>query len=859
MPDTDINPAPISIKLWGDSSVKVNAGGQDRILPLSGLESEHVNWSRSALETGRTLEALRAAVQAFLIRPYPAPELIPSNPVKLYTRNVRETRDAGECEDLDPITLKSALEGDKDLIEWPRGLDQLACLDIDFHGVTPPEWIPLLTSILAAGVTPTAVWRSMSGGAHALYWAMDGFTAGEIASAVAVELCGDYAVRLGTFEVISKSRTPDVPVQWFTQEIDSVLRSWRSKDLRDPDDSEIEEFRNDRGWTGRDGLHEDCPGDPGHKSSKASSRPLFFGNSGVTCLSCKARGLRSFWSWGALLDGSEHRPNKVRQCAEYLTDWTHAAYVLQEAVGSRLSESDQKRAYFALCKLLHAPDDPRIRRLARDKDGDFIRGDGCWLDPITMTVLKPSKEYFRALPSNLYVRDDDSLGMKLGRIERCLATGELPGYPPIIPVRGIQLWGQFMDYPSMTDSVRVPNYNGDGDRPRYVSPEGRDVEGAWAELQRRFPGLSRDYVELLLVARGAAESGAGRVPRIIVTGPSGSAKSTTVQLAASILGDVCANVPWSNPRTFREIFDDAVVNTAGFVLCDEFAKAGSGKNSIQGNPYSMFLGMESRVHKARLLYIGPVTMRNMSAVIVTGVQVSPILLKDKQLQRRFIHVPLHATTPERWERTCGFSDVANLRSALPDECNAILSDIVDRFFTHADSSAFDLEVAAENLGFTLLCDSPMFESPPIAETDTPEDRLPESPSSFSVNAAPADPFSSVANIQRLYELSCTGEGCSVPPRRFAARGRVRFGVFDETEIAKVYRELWDGSEDADSRLSSERIAEVDMREILGVTRNPGVPVWCEIKGDWNSVCIRFGMGTGRQRPIAIGAELMANG
>jgi hypothetical protein len=49
--------------------------------------------------------------------------------------------------------------------------------------------------------------------------------------------------------------------------------------------------------------------------------------------------------------------------------------------------------------------------------------------------------------------------------------------------------------------------------------------------------------------------------------------------------------------------------------------------------------------------------------------------------------------------------------------------------------------------------------------------------------------------------------------------------------------------------------ELDLRVVLGVTRDPGEPVWCEIKGDWNSVCLRFGIGS-KRNPAAVNHELM---
>jgi hypothetical protein len=835
---TDVHPQPpeggvnvdIRLEKWGARNVLVSTpGGVRRRLDIGGVTADSVVWVRAAAELGVPLETLRSTVHAFLNPP--RPERAARGDGVIYSRPRGVKREDAE-------TFPATLDGFRGALEvpgvawmeWPGSVDALAILDVDYHGDTPPPAWDALRLAIMERVRPAALWRSKGGGAHALLEALEGFTAEELAAAVAVDLAGPGGLSGASFEVLSRTAAPTGDVEWGAQTIGSLLPEWRAAHREEPSTDEVEGFRAEKGWTGGDAEHDQCPVDPRRPSSTPGKRPVYFTAAGVGCLSCRARGLRSFTPWAAIIGGRAVE-NRVAECARSLACWSHARLVIAEEVDGRVPAPSLRAAYYALCKLIHGADDTRISRLSRSPFGDFVRGMGCWLDPRGYSPVDPDPAYFRAMPSNTYVTADGEVRVDATSVSRCKNPGDVPGFPPVIPVHGAQVWGVFLDYPDDPRAVRV-SVDGGRHPARYV-PAGERMRLADAVdlLRERFPGLNLPYLQLLIVARGFAESGVGRVPRIVTTGPTGSAKSTTVSLAAAMMGDRAMVVPHDR-KTFREAFDRAVAGSPGFVVCDEFAKPNPGKRRRpeEGSPFAIFLPLESRDYTARLLYIGPVATRFLSAVVLTGTQLPEGMDVDRQLARRFIRVALHESTPEKWEESCGFHDVAFVRDHLPEACDAVVSDIVDRFFV-GDERPGSFDAAAEVLGFRLLADE-------LEERD-------ES----------GDLYSSVGRVRRLFELVTTGEGVTDPPARYKARGRVTFPLFGETEVALVWRELCDGMDDTSTRLRSERLSELDLRRVLGVTTHPGHPVWCEIKGDYQTVCIRFGVGPTRF-PLAVNGELL---
>src|SRR5262249_47665480 len=110
-------------------------------------------------------------------------------------------------------------------------------------------------------------------------------------------------------------------------------------------------------------------------------------------------------------------------------------------------------------------------------------------------------------------------------------------------------------------------------RPQYVPPGRRmKLDEAWKVFETYFPGLVRNYLQLEIAAKGVAEGGVGLTPLILVTGPTASAKSATVTLAAAVCGDVCTEVVWtSSQERFRQAIKGGI-DAGSFVAVHEVLK-----------------------------------------------------------------------------------------------------------------------------------------------------------------------------------------------------------------------------------------------------------------------------------------------
>lgn len=757
-------------------------------------------------------------------------EVLPD--ISLTVRGEFDSRDKAKHISGDPRdAIKEALSFEElEFLEFPREyLGDIAILDWDFHSIDPPPY-PILEAKLFRGLTPFVSFRSRNGGLKALFLAGGGLRADEWASLGA--FLAVQSIPGSTAEVDHRTRLPKGPVRFSAQSPSPILRSILAppSGLSGVLPQEVEAFRESRGWSGKDAPHHLCPFDPGHVSR--SSRPVYITDSGVRCLSCKGRGVKHFASWNELL-GVPSSPGHLETLASSFVDQTHSMMILRERIGPRLNERAFRLLYRAYVKIRHPSDDPRIPLLSRNKDGDFVRGLSTWLDPIGLAPVKLSRAYFSAVPSCLYVKPktlkDGSVKQELKQdltsVERTQNPNRIPGWVPIIPVRGFKVWGHFQEYPTLPDCERIAHYEGTK-TPRYLRPSERmSRDESWGELLGRFPGLSREYLALLIVSRGYAESGAGKVPRLMVTGPSSSAKSTTVRVAGAIVGDPAKSIPYG--KQFREQFD-AAVPRHGFLLCDEFAKP-SEDGREEGPSFNFFLDMESRDYSGRLIYIGCVPMTLNSSIVVTGTGFPPSIRENVQYGRRFIHVALSSRVPQVWEKSCGFGDVGMTREALPEVCDAILSEIIDEFFPGPSPTFSTFEEAANSLGFSSV-----------------EESLSDGSSDDEM-----DPFTNKGRVYRLFKILGEGSQGEEPPDRLSAKGRRAFRIGDDEEIAALWRELCDDPWTSKGRARAEKVEELDLRKVLGLGDGP--PVALEVKTEGQLICLRFTSGS-RTRP-AVNQEI----
>lgn len=637
-----------------------------------------------------------------------------------FTIRVRRLEDPGEearVFDLpDPRdAFRKALEsppGAPGLIYW-NDAARLAMLDVDYHHCAPPDRATARRLLLSLRPRPFASWISHGGGLHALYEARDGLTAKQWASCAAISIkslhpqCG--------VEVLTVTNHPAVPrikgdveercsdVVFEEQNLDGALVQWRGGGEEAVSQDDINEWLDLRGMTlGARHAHTDCPFDPSDRVGDS----VVTNDDGVVCFRCKNTGHESkgFATWAQLIGGRV--VPRIVECARALVPWEHAQHVIAEDYGSRVQPGIMEEAYLALAAVIHGPDDPRLPKL-RQRYG-CVRGEGgMWLAADTLNPILPRVDRGRLaeMPSTRVAWKKD--GEWQQRIDGTLldmhATNQsVPGWPELIAVRGLQVWGQYLPY---GDRGKVRAKILAGPNPARYVEERRPLEDCEAAIEAAFPKIDLRYLRLLIAARGFAEAGVGMVPMIVVSGPSGSGKTKTVELAATILGDEAPRVP---PGDFQETLGYKV-REGGLIVLDEFSK-NLGRDG-ERERFDFLLQID-RDLSYRRLYVGPTKEPIYSAIIVTNNVFGEGLYEHSQVGRRCVYVPLVSSVPDEsdWQKTCGTGDLRRWRR---DPENAKLADeyashIIDLYFSdpraaeRGEMSFFD---TAKEIGFSRLKDS----------------------------------------------------------------------------------------------------------------------------------------------------------
>lgn len=707
------------------------------------------------------------------------------------------------------------------VIQW-SGRDRIALLDVDFHLHEPPPPSRVEAVMRRIRPAPHFFWRSHGGGMHLLYFEHEGFRADELASAAALAAL-DFCPT-ATVEVLSITTHPHcqrvknkVPQRCgdLTRGAATVkgsLASWIGSTYTEVDEAEIE------AWLDRNGLemgeraeHNRCPFD----TTRSDGNPCVeVKEDGILCHRCKNTGhiSKGYSSWDKLI--GHQRQNRIVECAELLVPWDHAGVIVENDFGHRAAPGLALNAYVALCKILHAPDDPRIPRVRTPFLA--IRGSGdVWLDPVKLTPITGGLHASRFVenPYCMWASKDGGMwetGPVMLKVDQCQSNNRLPGYLPVLPVHGGRLWGRFLPYPN-EDLVHAIRVDPEVGSPKYLAAKDRDPD-AWAYLEKCFPGVNMGYLKLLMVARGHAESGAGLVPMIIATGVSGSGKTGTAEIASAILGDRADSVD-STGEKFVENFGTAAMGAAGIILLDEFAKDLHGQ--ALRHRFNFLLSV-TRAYRHRVLYAGWTTVPMRSAILVANNFYTAPVMENKQIGRRCVYVHLPREVPQ-WDMTCGSSSISRWRLDNPVVCDSIYSEIVDEFFTSVQGAAegkLSFRQAAERCGFKLLQDSE--------------------------GATEDEGVKTHHLVQELFDLVCE---LPAAPARWRGRGWKVFEVDDNSDIGKVWRELRDNGEGAGAG-SSMIISERDITSILGTKHIGTLPVVLKTSLHGRKLGIKFQAGRG---------------
>ena len=709
----------------------------------------------------------------------------------------------------DPIEgFRTALELYSDcesVIDW-KGIDRLAMLDVDYHHCSPPE--RHRAEALLAGLRPVPAirWVSHGGGLHAFYHAQSGLTAEEIAACAAINI--KAASPQCSAEVITITRHPyhgrTKNGEWQTcsdltyapQSLDAMVSQWKGSDEDEVSEEDVQEWLLNRGMSmdARYG-HKSCPFDP---CESPGNPPVLVSDTGIYCFRCAGTGHQSggFALWSKLIKGRS--VNRIVEAVKRFVPWDHAKFIVYEDYGERIAPKLLRLVYTALAKAIHGADHPNIWRI-RDDYQCVRSAANTWLDSGTLEAITPPPKPGRLqeMPSCRKAWKDETGQWQnypdAKEVDKHATNQPLKGWPGLIPVRGTKLWGRYLPY---GDRKYVRGLiHGDDEswpRPKYL-PAGASrlsEEECERHIDKCFPEINLDYLRLLLVARGYAESGTGKVPILLATGPSGSGKTLTALLAASILGDAIVRVPKGN---YQETVGYSSYR-GGFLLLDEFAKGASGARLR--NKFDFLLEID-RDFTFRQLYVGAVTTRINNVILLTNNAYGEEVMEHEQFGRRAVYVDLTRKPDADWSQTCGTGDVRFWRRDPHNQrvADSFLSYIVDDFF--ADISAAKkgqllFTDAAAELGFRLLQDSRerhVFEG-------------------MDVDEIIRDFFKAVCN--------CPDAGDRVA--KYKGKGWKEFLIAEtDHEAAKIWRELCDDAGDKDGRGSSIKIAERDLSKVLGIT------------------------------------------
>lgn len=561
---------------------------------------------------------------------------------------------------------------------------QLACLDIDYHDSTPPT-ISERESLIARLKPAPVAWHPSHGSGLKLF-----YTSTNELSAIEVAGIAQYFYsrldKNATFDRIKETRHPSfgrtrdgMPAcansltLTYAQVDISALQSLL---MGEPSVDDIECFLGQKGWIiGQSLPHSLCPIDP----SESLKENVFIGDKGVFCHRCKARGLRGgFMSWASLI---ESNPPVLSGMLSNLVHFDHASIILAKIF--RTSENVTRDIYRAMLKLMHGIDS-RINQVFNNGKG-FIRIRGQWVTKDGSTVLTQNLNKFaQSLPA-AKTKVGDKISLDVSKATALMNAGDISnlGYHPITFIRGCKIFSHHLNIDDNFHVIIRPEFR--SHPPRYLIESKRmPEEEAWEMIEDIFPKLDRNYVKLLIAAKGSSEGRSSQCPYILVSGPSGAGKSTIVHIAASICGDKAEEPLWV-PDTirFRQSLMDAARN-ADFLCINEIFKE-SIRNKLTPvqalNPL-LSLTEDSRSHA---MYVGSVPFGRLPVIVLTDIDVPPEIETDIQLSRRLILHRLNSRT--YWEKSLAERQIRpgmirTISTAYARACDTILSVIIDSYFKY---------------------------------------------------------------------------------------------------------------------------------------------------------------------------------
>ncbi len=677
-------------------------------------------------------------------------------------------------------TALSVTDIEEPIIYW-ENFDELAAVDLDCaEGYEFNE-----TKLLGLEGIPIPVvsWVTKTGGLRLIYTNQDPFTAEEIAAVT--YLCLMQTVPHQGIEIKRETRHPGGAnsncgtVLWRAQKFDpAYLRKWLR--MYSATDDEAQAWLTEHGLEmGQRYDHNLCPLDPGRESH---GKPVMVLDKGIYCFSCEAHGVSAgstrpgFFPFTYLCGTSSS--SVVYRCMEAAVHWEQAKYVLECKLGVT---GRHAALIYSAGMILHEWPRETIRK-SMNAGRNLIRMNDRWTNLNGETYTKDLKPLLATLPTC-----QTDKGADRAKITIFEQTFDLAGYgyANISPVYGLRIWGHHLaaaerDITAVIQTRDLSDESMVRYRPSYRSIERRmQIDLAWHYVETVFPGVSRNYIRLLIAARGTIEGNSSMTPMIFVTGPTGSGKSISVFLASAICGDINTEVVWtSNAERLRQSIMDA---RGSFVTFNEPNKEAKRqiKDETSALDFILNLSPDSVSH---YMYTGPVRMGRLPAIVLTDTSLGTRVKQDAQLARRITHVRIGGSID--WEQSLKDSgighpkDFRRFSEQHAEACNSIVSEVIDEFFQ--TPSTFD-EVA-RRLGYNRLSHS-------------------------------AEALESRAALIHFFRMTCKAQETNGDTRLKGSGWRlIRRDL--ETELRLAWLDVYDGEE---SFGTSRRCDEQDWARLIGAS------------------------------------------
>jgi hypothetical protein len=640
-------------------------------------------------------------------------------------RRIEEAAAAAVTHDLDSRFVKDVLPTVPvtHVAEWDS-LEDLCCLDVDYHEGTPPprDW---LSNVVWTKLTPRpCLWHfSRGGGLHLFYARTDLFTAEELASVAALRFRSiDQSAGLELKRVVRGPGAEECHAL-LPQDEGAGFVEWLGSAEFDADARDA--------WLDSEGMecgkrydHDKCPICPSADEGK-HRQPVVVSEAGIYCFKCEGLGLsigrrKAGWaSWAAILGSPSSGDLGVM--VRRITHWGHAKWVLTEKYC--LPEALSRTAYKAALKSYHR-DDAAALLLVNNAFGEIgnemARVNDLWYNIESSHVYpKDIQQMLATLPACQFVDADGKQKVSMATVTQMTQTMDLTakGYPNVEVIHGFKLAAQFLGDLGKRAMVAVPNpklvEKGRRYCPRYVPKTKRmPLAEARATIESVFPKLDWTLVELAICSFACAqETRAGLLPMFFVSGPAGAAKTSTPRIAAAIYGATTYDVVYDpDPAHLRQSIYLGGVEAPCVLLNEILKDSARGRNKLSAREALDFTLNLTENSSSWVSYRGPVKMGRLPAIIMTE-PVCPLALKDEtQLARRIRHHRVYGRKDE-WKRTVSavkLSDFHLLRAvsdAINRACDSVLSDVCDKWF----SLPMTWDQIADELGVRTIEDSPDFD------------------------------------------------------------------------------------------------------------------------------------------------------